>query len=342
MDKVAVVILNWNGLSFLEKFLPGVVKHSADQASVYVIDNASTDDSVGWIKENFSNVSVVVNDDNCGFAGGYNEGLTHIEAEYYVLLNSDVEVTANWISPILAYMEEADLTVCQPKILSYSDKTKFEHAGATGGFIDKHAFPFCRGRILWKYEADNGQYDENSEVFWATGAAFFVKAKAYQDVGGLDADFFAHMEEIDLCWRLKNRGHKIGYCSESTVYHVGGGTLSSQSPFKTFLNFRNNLMMLTKNHRGSSTFTRVLARLIIDGIAAARFLSEGKFRSIYAVLRAHISFYLSLASVLRKRKTETSQLNSPNLKGYYKRSIVHSFLLRGLKNFNQLDDQDFV
>lgn len=342
MDKVAVVILNWNGLSFLEKFLPGVVQHSANAASVWIIDNASSDDSVGWVRSNFPSVHIVSNDQNYGFAGGYNQGLDKIDAEYFVLLNSDVEVSENWITPVIEYMHSADITACQPKILSYSERRKFEHAGAAGGFIDKHAFPFCRGRILWEYESDEGQYNENSEIFWATGAAFFVKSEAYKELGGLDADFFAHMEEIDFCWRLKNRGHKIGYCAESVVYHVGGGTLSSQSPYKTYLNFRNNLIMLAKNHRNSSTIWRVYVRLIIDGIAALRFLSEGKLKSIFAVARAHISFYLSIASVLRKRKTETAQLDSPNLKGYYKRSIVKAFLLRGLKHFSQLDDQDFV
>lgn len=342
MNNVAVVILNWNGLSFLQKFLPGVVEHSSNDASVWVIDNASTDDSLSWLKTNFPGVKVVVNDANHGFAGGYNNGLSQIEADYYVLLNSDVEVTPNWILPVIIDMKEQGYSVCQPKIRSHSERNMFEHAGAAGGYIDKYGFPFCRGRILWEYEEDKGQYDQGSEVFWATGAAFFIEANAYNELGGLDADFFAHMEEIDLCWRLKNRGHKIGFCPHSTVYHVGGGTLNAQSPYKTYLNFRNNLLMLAKNHRGSSTFVRVFSRLLLDGIAALRFLTEGKLRSIFAVARAHISFYLSLASVLRKRKTETAQLNLPNLKGYYKRSVVKAFIAKGLKHFSQLDSQDFV
>ena len=245
MTKTAVVILNWNGKKFLEQFLPYVIKHSSSDAEVIVADNASNDDSVEFLKNNYPEIQIINNNENGGFSKGYNEALSKIDAEYYVLLNSDIEVTENWIKPIIDLMDsDKSIAVCQPKLRSYHQKEMFEYAGAAGGFIDKYGYPFCRGRIFNSIEVDNGQYDDTCEVFWATGAAMFVRAELYHKFGGLDNDFFAHMEEIDFCWRLKNEGYKIMYCADSVVYHVGGGTLPKNSSRKTFLNFRNNFNLL--------------------------------------------------------------------------------------------------
>ena len=243
--RVAVVILNWNGRFFLEKFLPSVYNSSYPNLEFVIGDNASTDDSVVFVQENYPSVKILTNKTNLGFAGGYNAILKRVEADYYVLLNSDVEVTQNWIEPVIDYMESyPDIVAAQPKILAYHEKNKFEHAGAAGGFIDKYGYPFCRGRIFNDVEEDNGQYNTPMEIFWATGAALFIKSTAWKASGGFDDDFFAHMEEIDLCWRLKRMGYRIGYVGESVVYHVGGGTLNTSNPKKSYLNFRNNLVML--------------------------------------------------------------------------------------------------
>lgn len=249
MKKTAVVILNWNGRKFLKKFLPDVIKFSKKDAEVIVADNASTDDSVAVLKADFPEIRIIENKSNGGFAKGYNQALKLIDAEYYILLNSDIEVTENWINPVIELMEsDKNIAACQPKIRSYHEKEKFEYAGAAGGFIDKFGYPFCRGRIFQSLEEDKGQYDDTVEIFWATGAALFIRAELYHKLGGMDDDFFAHMEEIDLCWRLKNEGYKIMYCPKSTVYHVGGGTLPTSSSWKTYLNFRNNFFLIYKNH----------------------------------------------------------------------------------------------
>nr|MBP8033086.1 glycosyltransferase family 2 protein [Bacteroidia bacterium] len=246
-SKVAVVILNWNGKPFLEKFLPTVLQYSSG-AQIIVADNQSSDDSVAFLKTQFPQVSVILNPSNDGFATGYNLALKQVKAEYYVLLNSDVEVTENWLQPIIKLMDEnLKVAACQPKILDYNHPSKFEYAGAAGGFIDKYGYPFCRGRIFNVLEEDKAQYDTAKEVFWATGACMFVRAEAFWKVGGFDDDYFAHMEEIDVCWRMKNIGYQIYVEPSSKVYHVGGGTLNKLSPRKTFLNFRNNLTTLTKN-----------------------------------------------------------------------------------------------
>ncbi|WP_306644144.1 glycosyltransferase family 2 protein [Sanyastnella coralliicola] len=341
VQKIAVAILNWNGRHYLEKFLPSVVQHSRDHAEVWIIDNGSTDDSLELLRTQFPEVKIHENKKNYGFAQGYNEGLKHIQADIYVLLNSDVEVTANWIPPVVEYMESSDLTACQPKILDYNKKEWFEHAGATGGFIDKYGFVFCAGRIFDGFEKDEGQYDENKEVFWASGASLFIRAEKYHLVGGLDEDFFAHMEEIDLCWRLKNRGYKIGACGKSVVYHVGGGTLDKLNPFKTFLNFRNNLFILVKNYHYGSLFMLIMKRLVLDGIAGMRFLTEGKLSYTLAVLKAHGSFYAHLGGMRKKRKDIRSRITEPNRVGWYESSIIVDYYFKKKAHFTELDRTDF-
>jgi len=340
--RVAVVILNWNGLHFLKQFLPGVVEHSRDLASVWVIDNGSTDDSVAYIKGNHPDVLLQINAANYGFAKGYNEGLKHIAADIYVLLNSDVEVSAGWISPVITYMTEANLVACQPKIKDFYRKTWFEHAGATGGFIDRFGFVFCAGRIFNSFEEDHGQYNTNKEVFWASGAALFIRAEAYHAVGGLDEDFFAHMEEIDLCWRLKNLGFAIGACGESEVYHMGGGTLDKLNPFKTYLNFRNNLFILIKNYHYGNLLWLVFQRLLLDGVAAIRFILEGKWSYFTAVFRAHMRFYAMLPLMLKKRRAIRPTGRKPNRKGWYHGSIIRDYFFKKHHHFSALEAEKFL
>jgi GT2 family glycosyltransferase len=245
LPRVAVVILNWNGINYLKQFLPSVCASTYPNLEIIIGDNASTDESVVYVRDNYPQVKIIINDQNYGFAGGYNKILTQLDHDYFILLNSDVEVEPNWIEPVISLMEsDSKIAAAQPKILSQANKHSFEYAGAAGGFIDDFGYPFCRGRLFDTLELDKGQYNESSEVFWASGAAFFIKRPNWLEMNGLDDDFFAHMEEIDLCWRLKNEGYKIMYCADSQVYHVGGGTLQAESPFKTYLNFRNNLVLL--------------------------------------------------------------------------------------------------
>ena len=300
-SKVAVVILNWNGKAFLEKFLPVVLKFS-EVAEVIVADNKSSDDSVYFLKSQFPQVSIILNPSNDGFAKGYNLALKQVQSEYYVLLNSDVEVTKNWIEPIIKLMDaNLKIAACQPKILDYNHPTKFEYAGAAGGFIDKYGYPFCRGRIFNILEDDRSQYNNIKEVFWATGACMFIRAEAFWKVGGFDDDYFAHMEEIDVCWRMKNIGYKVYIEPSSKVYHVGGGTLNKLSPRKTFLNFRNNLVTLTKNAAPRFLFFKIIYRMVLDGVAALKFLAEGNGSHFIAVVKAHFSYYKHLPSTLKKR-----------------------------------------
>jgi GT2 family glycosyltransferase len=342
LKRTAVVILNWNGRKYLEKFLPLVVEHSSSVADVVVIDNASKDDSVIYIRDQFPEVIITELPKNYGFAKGYNKGLIDLKHEFLVLLNSDVEVTSGWIEPLVDYMEaEPSMAACQPKILDYNRKTHFEYAGAAGGYMDKDGFVFCAGRIFNAFEEDQGQYIENQEVFWASGAALFIRRHAFNEVGGLDEDFYAHMEEIDLCWRLKNRGYSIGSCRSSQVYHVGGGTLDRLNPLKTYLNFRNNLYMLLKNYRNGSVLLKLIRRLSLDGIAAFRFLLEGKLTYFLAVLRAHFTFYANLRLMLRKRKSEADLGTKVNLTGMYKKSIITQFFLKKNANFSSLSKSDF-
>ncbi|MFD2744542.1 MULTISPECIES: glycosyltransferase family 2 protein [Sphingobacterium] len=338
--KVAVVILNWNGRYFLEKFLPSVFNSTYPNLSFVLGDNASSDDSVSFVADNYPTIEIVQNDTNKGFAGGYNAVLEQVEADYFVLLNSDVEVTDNWIEPIIALLESnPDMAAAQPKIRAVHDRTKFEHAGASGGFIDAYGYPFCRGRILSHTEEDSGQYDDQIDIFWATGAALFIKSKAWRSAGGFDADFFAHMEEIDLCWRLKRMGYRIAVCPSAVVYHVGGGTLNASNPRKTFLNFRNNLMMLQKNLPFLSACYVIFIRLWLDLLALLQFLAKGKWGDAWAVSRAHQEFFWYFFRTASKRKNITGPFLP---QGRYNKLLIFAFFVKGIKKFSGLPSNDFV
>lgn len=302
MSNIAIVILNWNGKSWLEKFLPTVVKYSPE-AAIYVIDNASSDNSISYLKSSFPDIRVIENEKNHGFAGGYNVGLKKISEPIYCLLNSDVEVTENWISPVLNLFEkDANIAAIQPKILDYNRKEYFEYAGAGGGLIDNLGYPYCRGRIFENIEKDQGQYDDETEIFWASGCCLFIRAQDFWIENGFDERFFAHQEEIDLCWRLINSGKKIFYTGKSTVYHVGGGTLNKQNAQKTFLNMRNNLSMMLKNLPFPQMIIVLFFRLSLDGIAGIYFGFKNGFPHFWAVLRAHVGFYAQFFETLKRRK----------------------------------------
>jgi GT2 family glycosyltransferase len=341
LDRLAVVILNWNGMGHLETFLPSVVKYSS-LAKVYIADNASTDQSIPFIKANFPEVRIIQNQANKGYSNGYNQALKKIKAHFYVLLNSDVEVTENWLEPIIQHMEEhPEIAACQPKIRSFTHKHQFEYAGAAGGFIDRDGYMFCRGRMFDAFEEDTGQYDGISEIFWATGAALFIRGELFHKAGGLDEDFFAHMEEIDLCWRLKNMGYKIYYNSNSTVYHLGGGTLSRINPRKTYLNFRNNLYLLTKNYNQGYFLLKLLYRMVLDGLAALKFLIDLHPRHSFAVLRAHASYYRHAPIFFRKRKQNLKGFKKTGISGIYKKSVVFDYFLFKKRKFSELDISNF-
>jgi GT2 family glycosyltransferase len=325
---VAVAILNWNGREHLRTYLPSVVQHSQN-AVIYVIDNNSTDDSIAILEREFPSVKVIKNRKNTGFAGGYNEGLRSIKEDYYILLNSDVEVSPNWISPIIELMQkDPSISIAQPKILSYREKNKFEYAGAAGGFIDYLGYPFCRGRIFQEVEEDKGQYNDTTEVFWATGACMFIRSELFWDLGGFDDRYFAHMEEIDLCWRAKNLGHKVYYCGKSEVFHLGGGTINNTNPRKTFLNFRNSLITLKKNDRSGFSSLKILYRLLLDGLAFLKLMVDNGPSHAFAILKAHISFY--------GFRIKKSKVDHPNKYGIYQGSIVYDHFLKGNKQFHQL------
>jgi GT2 family glycosyltransferase len=299
---LAVVILNWNGKNWLQKFLPSVI-HYSGSAEIYVIDNQSTDNSVEFLKDEFPTVKIVVNDKNYGFAGGYNEGLKEIKNEYYCLLNSDVEVTENWIEPVLnLFKTDTSISAIQPKILSFNNKNYFEFAGAAGGLIDNLGYPYCRGRIFDDLEEDKGQYDDETEIFWASGCCLFIRSKDFWEQKGFDERFFAHQEEIDLCWRLINSGKKIFYTGKSKVYHVGGGTLNKQSAQKTYLNIRNNLSMMLKNLPFPKLIGLIFFRLCLDGIAGIYFGLKQGFPHLWAVARAHFGFYAQAAGTWKLRQ----------------------------------------
>jgi GT2 family glycosyltransferase len=334
---VAVVILNWNGLSYLSRFLQSVVDSKYPNLQVVVGDNASTDGSVAYIRSNYPNVLIIENAKNYGFAEGYNRVLKLIVADYYVLLNSDVSVTENWIHPVVALMEsDRTIAAAQPKIKWFDDQSKFEYAGAAGGYLDRFGFPFCRGRIFDVNETDAGQYNDAVEVFWASGAALFVKRKCWEEVGGLDPDLFAHMEEIDVCWRLKNLGYKIAFCPDAEVYHVGGGTLNAENPYKTYLNFRNNLYILQKNLPFTEACLIITLRFFIDFLALLHFAVSGKFKHAAAVSKAHFSFLSNLSKTAKKRTGH----QEPYLQhaGVYGGSIVWSFFIGKIKTFTALQN----
>ncbi len=330
--RIAVVILNWNGKGLLESYLPSVTSYSGD-AEIFVADNASTDDSVAFVKTNYPKVKVIQNSSNGGFAKGYNDALKHVDADVYCLLNSDVEVTPNWLEPIeKAFLELPNASIIQPKILDLKRKEYFEYAGAAGGFIDQLGYPFCRGRIFQALEKDEGQYDDIREIFWATGACMFIKNDVFHALGGFDEDYFAHQEEVDLCWRAKNSGHQVFYVGSSQVYHLGGSTLSNMNPKKTFLNFRNSLFSITKNLPRRKAYIIIFLRLILDGIAAFRFILQLKFKHCFAILRAHLSFYANFRRMYSKREKANFILNY-----YAKKSIVWSHFVHQENVFKILE-----
>lgn len=335
---VAVVILSWNGLDFLKKFIPPLVERTTySNAELYVADNCSTDDSIAWLKSEAPSVKIIQNKDNRGFAGGYNLALSQIETDFYVLLNQDVEVTKGWLEKVMAQVaNQPEVGAVQPKILAYHEREKFEYAGAAGGFIDRFGYPFCRGRIFYETETDEGLYDEDIETFWATGACLIVRSDLYHACGGLDERFFAHMEEIDLCWRIQNAGYKVITVCESIVYHVGGGSLPQGNPRKVFLNFRNNLAMMYKNLPLGEMLFKVATRLILDGLAAARFIMIREWSGIGAILKAHFSFYSNLGYWTKQRKVVKSKRPMKDLSGYYAGSITWQFFGKGIKHFSNL------
>ncbi len=334
----AVVILNWNGANYLQQFLPVLLEHTAiDGVEIVVADNGSTDNSIEILFKNFPTVKTILFDENYGFAGGYNKALEQIEADYFVLLNSDVEVTAQWLEPLIGFMEDnKDVAACQPKILSYFQRTHFEHAGAAGGYIDRYGFPFCRGRIFGETEEDKGQYDEVAEVFWASGACLMVRSNLFRKVGGLDDEFFAHMEEIDLCWRFNSRGYRVMCVPQSKVYHMGGGTLNTESPHKTYLNFRNNLLMLYKNLPNDLLKQVMTSRLMLDYLAALQLLITGKPKNAISVLKARADFNKMLPDFEEKRKENLLYTTKVDQSNVYQESIVYDYYFKGKKTFNSL------
>lgn len=332
MSSVAVVILNWNGRNMLQRFLPSVVEHSKG-CKVVVADNGSTDDSVDYLRSQWPDVRLIQLDSNYGFAEGYNRALAQVEADYYVLLNSDVECTPNWIEPVVEMMEQyPEIAVAQPKLLMYDKRDTFEYAGGAGGYIDRYGYPFCRGRLFSTLEKDNGQYNTACYIFWATGACMFVRASAWHQLGGLDGDFFAHMEEIDFCWRIHLAGYRVAYCPNSTVYHVGGGTLPKSSPFKTELNFRNNLSMLYKNLPAKRRWWVLAMRMWLDRIAAIKFLLEGHKGEYKAVRKAHRQFRQWRPALQAKRTMNGKHY----VTDVYQGLLLVEYYLLGRKTFNDL------
>ena len=333
---VAIVILNWNGAAFLRRFLPGVLAH-ADGARVIVADNASTDDSVELLARDFSTVELLLLDRNFGFCEGYNQALAQVDSPYFVLLNSDVEVTLGWLRPLHSLLEgNPRIAAVQPKILAADDPTRFEYAGAGGGYLDRLAYPFCRGRLFDTLEIDLGQYNDARPVAWASGACLLVRRSAWQALGGLEPAFFAHMEEIDFCWRLQNAGYEVWYHGGSAVQHVGGGTLPRTNPRKTYLNFRNGLALLYKNAAPGELYGTLLQRLLLDGVAGLRFLAAGEFRNCWAIVRAHFSFYGQFGYWRQRRRAARPHLKVSERAGVYPGSIVWAYFGRGKRKFSEL------
>jgi GT2 family glycosyltransferase len=338
MLKAAIVILNWNGISYLKKFLQITLENSLSAGTeIFVADNGSTDGSADWVEKYFPFVKMIRFDKNYGFAGGYNLALQQIDAEYFILLNSDIEVTPGWTGPLISFMEKNhDAASCQPKILSWHNRNSFEYAGAAGGYIDKYGYPFCRGRIFNYLEKDSGQYNSCKDIFWSSGACMIVRAEAWKKCSGFDADFFAHMEEIDLCWRFHKAGYKVCFIPESLVYHVGGGVLPYDSPFKTYLNFRNNLYLLYKNLPQSSLHKTLFIRKILDGIAALFFLFSGNFQNFRSVWKAHLDYYKNISSLKIKRKSIENNFTKKSSETVLNKSVVFEFYIKGKKTFDKL------
>jgi GT2 family glycosyltransferase len=335
LPSVAVVILNWNGRNFLEKFLPSVMASDYENLSIIVADNASTDDSVYFLKNRYPSIKILESPVNEGFSQGYNTALKQVSADYYVLLNSDVEVSSDWIAPVILLMEsEENIAACQPKVLSFKNKNEFEYAGASGGWIDDFGYPFSRGRIFDHCEIDNGQYNNATEIFWATGAAFFVKSLVFNQMEGFDPYFFAHQEEIDLCWRMKRAGYKIYVEPASIVYHVGGGTLAMGNRRKVYLNFRNNLVMLSKNLPFSAAIWKIPVRIFLDNIAAFQALVNGNFSTFISIESAHLDFFKWI--FLGKREKKNRRIKMKNLSGVYHGSIVWQYFIKKKKTFFEI------
>ncbi len=336
-SKTAVVILNWNGKDFLARFLPGLISGTPSGTRIIIADNGSSDDSVRFVQENFPAAGIIRLGKNYGFSGGYNEALLKVEAEYFLLLNSDVEVTPGWLEPLEELMDtDKKIAACQPKIRSLSEREKFEYAGAAGGFIDSYGYPFCRGRIFSSVEEDHGQYDDETEILWASGACMMVRAEYFKAAGGFDGDFFAHMEEIDLCWRFRNMGYRVLYCPHSMVFHLGGGTLPRKNPRKTYLNFRNNLVMLFKNLPSSRMIPVFVLRFIFDGIAGLKFLLTDHYLDCFAVLRAHFYFYFHLPRLLKKRRACRKSLPRHGKNPMFGGNIVLEYFVMGKKRFSDI------
>lgn len=329
MKSIAVVLLNWNGLDLLKQFLPIVEKYSAE-AVIYVADNNSTDGSKKFVSEHFKNVIWIPLSDNFGYAKGYNEALKHVNEEFICLLNTDIEVTENWLLPIInVFKQDNSIGIIQPKILDFKNKEYFEYAGAAGGFIDKYGFPFCRGRIFDTLEKNENQY-QSKEIFWASGACFFVRNSVFKKLNGFDDSFFAHQEEIDFCWRAFNNNIKVFYCNKSTVYHIGGATLKKSNPQKTFLNFRNSLYMLYKNLPKQQRFSVIFKRLCLDGLAGIKLFLSLQPLHTFAIVKAHFAFYANLS------KIKTKQIQNPKSNYFYTDNIVVSYFLKGKKKFSDL------
>ena len=332
LPEVAVVILSWNGKKFLEQFLPSVSASIYPNLKIYVADNASTDDTVPFLASNYPKINILKLDKNTGFAGGYNKALVQVKSDYYVLLNQDVEVTKNWIAPVIDLMEtDKNIAACQPKIRAYYNKDYFEHAGAAGGRLDTWGYPFCYGRIFEYVEKDENQYNSPNEIFWATGACLFIRSELFQSIGGFDEDYFAHMEEIDLCWRLKNIGYKIMYQPASTVFHVGGGSLPKGNPKKTYLNFRNSLVSIAKNMSSLKAINTIIMRMILDHIAAYRALFLGLPKEWGAIARAHFYFFTHLPHILKKRNKIVRKEKFSKMPGVYNHSAVWTYYVLGKK-----------
>lgn len=335
--KIAVVILNWNGSTFLKKFLPSVVEYSSGMASIIVADNGSSDDSKTVVETLFPTVGFLPLEQNFGFAAGYNKAMEQIQNEYYVLLNSDVEVTEGWLDPLLQLMEsDVSIGAVQPKILNLINPSEFEYAGAAGGYLDVFGYPFCRGRILNEVEKDLGQYDNSTSVFWASGACMMVRSSVWKECGGFDADFWAHMEEIDLCWRMQHLGYSVKFCPESVVYHLGGGTLNYNHPMKIYLNFRNNLYLLFKNLPAYRLIFVLPCRMILDGLAAFTFLFKGEWGAFGKVFLAHMKFYGQLPKLLKKRRMikKTAKNSFPGVLG--SKSILWNYFILKRRKFSEL------
>lgn len=335
--RISIVILNWNGRNYLQQFLPSVLASTYGNKEIVVIDNASTDDSVEWLQREFPSVKIVRNEKNYGFAKGYNEGMSSLQSDYFILLNSDVEVVPGWIEPVITLMEQdATIAICQPKLLQYKNKGLFEYAGAAGGWLDNLGYPFARGRIFDVCEEDKGQYDEPAPVFWASGAAMFVKAAVYKEMGGLDEFFFAHQEEIDLCWRAQLAGYKIYCCPQSVVYHVGGGTLPKGNERKVFLNFRNNLVMMAKNLPTGEAIIKIFFRFWLDAVSAFKSLFAGQVTYFIAVIKAHFAFLGWLFS--KRANSLFPKTKKATLHGYLHKSVVWNHFILGKKKFSEIVD----